>query len=132
MTSLTATISSSKIDNILLAHDMSDCDTTGIFWIGKRKFFKSSILKEEAEFSWFFLNVGSSIKDILDAGTKILSILYGKHGCDTAELGKKQRKGWTHELIIKRKFHILTVFHAVQAWLGEDLDPPKFSFCEYN
>ena len=35
----------------------------------------------------------------------------------------------THE---PTKFHILRVFHTVQAWLGEDLDPRNFGFYKHN
>ena len=43
MTLLTATISPSKIDTILLVHAMFGCVTTGIFGIGKRIFFLKAV-----------------------------------------------------------------------------------------
>ena len=55
ITSMLECIPEQKLENILLSHTMSGCDTTsGLFGIGKTKLFKSSILEDDHQMASIF------------------------------------------------------------------------------
>ena len=73
-----------KLENLLLCHTMSGCDTTsGFFGIGKCKLLKQGIL-DECD-SNIFMEKDADIDSLVDVGEKILIKLYGKSKCTSLD-----------------------------------------------
>ena len=119
----------SKKDNILLSHAMTGCDTTsGFFRIGKTKLTKSKILENNPAYNSVFLEDGSDIDVVIDAGENIILQLYGKHKCKSLDelRGVLYKKKLHNKSIRKRidprslppsssaaKYHALRVYHTM-------------------
>ena len=125
--------------SLLLRHAFSGCDTTSsIFGQGKTKLYKKSILEEKQELLDIFCSSSSTDKDIVSAGEKLVVLLYGGGDYSLDDLRYKKYKeqlyksGCIQKDVDPRrlpptsssaKYHSLRVFHQVQEWLGNNLDP---------
>ena len=105
LTSLIATIPSSKRDNILLALVMSRCDTTpGILGIGKTSFLKAVFSRKKLNVGCFFWILEVVLETLLILAKKILSMLFVKHGCETLDdLRSRHYKRKIHSKTAKKK-----------------------------
>jgi len=128
---------------ILPIHALLGCDTTSrIYSIGKGAAFKKC--KTDPQFRKFlliFVDGTSSKEDIVEAGEKLLLILYGGGkavSLDQLRLWRYNNKVATSNKCLKPEmlcptsdaasFHSLRVYHQVQTWMGANLNPLEFGW----
>ena len=133
-------------DSILALHAILGCDTTSrLFSIGKDKALQ--IFNADTEFRKLFkifYDANAEKRDIIRNGEKILIRIYGgKHWKDyeslnvlrkrtfitkTATCSKAVRPESLNPTSDSASFHSFRVYHQVQDWLGNELDPTKWGW----
>ena len=146
ISSIVGLIQEEKLKQILLLHAMSGCDTTSfLFGVGKTKLYKKEILEKHEDLSGVFYNSDSIINEIISAGEKIIMELYteakkcGDLNSLRSFLFKKQlqKRGLIQKKVDIRRlppsssaagYHSLRVYHQIQEWLGNNLDPLQYGW----
>ena len=105
--------------------------TLSFFGIGKTKLFKSAILEQSPNDAFLFMDNDCAIKDITDAGKRIILKLYGKYNGKTLDelrvltyRKKLLSKSAKNKIDLRSlplssnaaKYHTLRVYHTVQEW----------------
>lgn len=137
------------VNSLLLCHAMSGCDTTsGFFGFGKTRLFKSKILEKMPTSTAEFYCRQEAVDRVVEAGTNIMIAMYTKltdsslltldklrHKLFLSSLHKK--KGPVQKKVDHRrlpptssaaKYHSLRVYHQIQEWLFNPLDPSEYGW----
>lgn len=131
-------------NHILFAHAFLGCDTTSrVYGIGKAVSLK--MLREGngdiAKHAEVFGNPGSTGDDIAQAGEKAMVAIYKGRPSDALDslrfLKFKEKlsssKTFVHPRVLPptsdgNRYHSYRVYHQVQQWRGNDLDPEKWGW----
>ena len=137
-----------SVNSLLLYHAMSGCDTTsGFIGFGKTRLFKSKILEKMPTAEFYCRQ--QTVDRVVEAGTNIMIAMYAKLGklTDTSLLtldklrhklflsSLHQKKGPVQKKVDHRrlpptslsaKYHSLRVYHQIQKWLFNPIDPSEY------
>ena len=144
---LAKAIPETTVNSLLLCHATSGCDTTSGF--GKTRLFKSKILENMPTSRAESYCRQQTVDRVVEAGTNIMIAMYTKLGklTDTSLLtldklrhklflrSLHQKKGpiqkkvnhrWLPPTSSAAKYHYLRVYHQMQEWLFNPLDPSEY------
>ena len=127
-------------DSILLSHAFMGCDTTSaLYRKGQLKLIKSDL----TTFRQVFYNSESDRASIVGAGEEIMKIIYSTKSSRNETLDKIRHSMYCKKLVASKKkvevatlpptteacsHHSLRVFHQVQSWRGNELDPTSYGW----
>lgn len=129
--------------NILFIHGIIGCDTTSRLF-GHGKALGLSLIKDKSfvEAAEIFKRDGASQKDVIVAGERALMSIYKKGKADE-NLNELRHRKYVELLATRKqvihpkslpptqaavKYHSLRVFHQVQTWQGNELNPEEWGW----
>ena len=132
-------------DQFLFLHALTGCDTTSrVFGIGK-----GTVLKNLASYNRFqdqsavFMKEDATHEEVAKAGEKALISIYKGKNTDTLDNLRYQKfitKSAKSKNIVQvrtlpptsaaAKYHFYRVYHQIQAWIGNNIDPLQWGWTQ--
>ncbi len=134
----------SVIKHLLFVHAILGCDTTSHpFGIGKQVALNKMKNDKFVKCAEVFFDKESTIDQVIEAGETAYLVIYnGDKSIDELRLRKYREKVVTNSTHVEPKqlpptsaalhHHSMRVYHQVQSWLGNEMDPLKWGWVVEN